>query len=549
MEELLEASRLLRSCLDRYIGACSAITLSYNPADKDINSPVLNAITNELRIVADYERDARNAKSILARSRNSSQAVVPMSALPAEVLERIFQLADDIQYNMNVKLPSPMFPEALSHVCARWRQVALSSHRLWSRIDVPIFSQSYKWLLLRGKTFASRATELDLHIFMTNDEMEGGSLYSRLDRFCAGVGSKLRALQLTNGVKARDGLGASMLTPLLNASFKYIEPGALDHIALIDHYPAQPEFIRSSDTLSSCWYRPISIDIPQRQIDDVLGPIRSLWMENHFFPWKSPAYHGLVDLRLLTSGEARPISIESAQLRNILSACPKLRTFHCGIEVVDTKTVAQDISEPVYLAELEYIHLRRMSPDQHQYLLPLILPGPKPISLSIQVAKPSPTEELFSTTVLDFFTRSNVVALYIKGHCYTASLSLERLLKDSPPSTRIIGLQSFNIDQENARPFSFKQSYLTQLECLNLTLCTFDINVLRGMADVCPIREIKIFTPECFVYTVYSSKERVTSETLDELVAIFPIVKSIEKLSPIEEWNSWETVEWEWGTE
>ncbi|KDN46504.1 hypothetical protein RSAG8_04157, partial [Rhizoctonia solani AG-8 WAC10335] len=406
MEELLEASKLLKACMDRYISACSAATAFYNPANTgDHTSPLLDAITNELQVVATYEKDVRNAQSILSRGRNTSSGLVPISSLPSEVLEWIFELAyhtwlrsvdienfepidgededvpeDYTQYDMNVKLPSPMFPEGLTHVCARWRQVALHSRRLWSRIDLPIFSHSYTRLLLRGKTFASRATPsgLDAHILMANNEVKSSHLSRRLDQFYVTVGSKIRALQLTNGVKARTQFFDSYLACLLGASFAHLTPGTLDHLSLIDHYPPWHMFFKKPAPDSG-------------QLDEVLGPIRSLWLKNCFFPWKSPAYCGLVDLRLLQSGKKRPTSIESTQLRDILSACPKLRAFQCSIEIEGANTAAQSVPDPVYLPELEDLHLRRLNHAQQQYILPLISPGPKPLSLSIQVAKPSPT--------------------------------------------------------------------------------------------------------------------------------------------------------------
>ncbi|KAG8683344.1 hypothetical protein FRC11_013679, partial [Ceratobasidium sp. 423] len=87
MEELLVASKLLRGCLDRYIKACSAVTTSKNPTDeRDCNSSLLSGIRHELQNVASYEKDLKSAKSILARGRNFSPALVPISALPPDVL-------------------------------------------------------------------------------------------------------------------------------------------------------------------------------------------------------------------------------------------------------------------------------------------------------------------------------------------------------------------------------------------------------------------------------------------------------------------------------
>ncbi|KAG8699800.1 hypothetical protein FRC11_013458, partial [Ceratobasidium sp. 423] len=459
MEELLNASKLLRASLDRYISACTAVTASYDPNnERDSSDPPLKCIKNELRTIADYEKDIQDAKAMLGRSRNSSTTLVPISVLPIDILEWVFELVyhswlrtadfeiidtdrdeyeeeyvdpDYIQYYMDIKRPPPMFPEALTHVCAHWRRVALGSHKLWRRIDLPIFSRSYNWLS-RGETFASRVAppKLDVHILMANDDMEESEwIYSRVDQFCASVSSRIQSLQLTNGVKERPGSLTSNLSPLLDASFAHLVPGTLSHLALLDHYPPWHMFIESAELVrgSRRSSDTISIGVPTQRMDEILRPITSLWLKNHFFPWESPAYYGLVDLRLLSSGRHALPSIKPSQLTNILSSCPKLRIFHWDIEVRGTDQ--QNAIGSVYLAELEDLNIRQMKHNHHEYFLPLVSPGPKPLSLSIR-STPHLAQGLFTTAVSNFFNRSNVTALYIQGDY--DSLPLEKLVLGLP---------------------------------------------------------------------------------------------------------------------
>ncbi|EUC59523.1 hypothetical protein RSOL_316620 [Rhizoctonia solani AG-3 Rhs1AP] len=227
MEELLKTSKRLKSCLDEYLGACSVIATSHDLTGER-GTPLLNGIEQELQTVAAYETDILNANSILAQKRNSSPALVPINALSPEILEWIFQLAyRSWLFNMDIRLPYPMFPETLTHVCSRWRQVALGSQSLWSRVNVPIFNRSYELLISRGETFASRVAPpvLDVHILTANRDVFTPYLHRKLDQFCASSGAKIRSLQLTNGIKSAT--YDLYLESLIQASFPHIVPGTL----------------------------------------------------------------------------------------------------------------------------------------------------------------------------------------------------------------------------------------------------------------------------------------------------------------------------------
>ncbi|KEP47562.1 putative F-box-like domain protein [Rhizoctonia solani 123E] len=541
MEELLKTSKRLKSCLDEYLGACSVIATSHDLTGER-GTPLLNGIEQELQTVAAYETDILNANSILAQKRNSSPALVPINALSPEILEWIFQLAyRSWLFNMDIRLPYPMFPETLTHVCSRWRQVALGSQSLWSRVNVPIFNRSYELLISRGETFASRVAPsvLDVHILTANRDVFTPYLHRKLDQFCASSGAKIRSLQLTNGIKSAT--YDLYLESLIQASFPHIVPGTLRHLGLVDYYPLRRGFVGSTEAIRYTYpfvRLEISIKLSQRQLDEILRPIQSLWLRNVFFSWESPAYCGLVDLRLLISGSSKygDVSIESSQLREILSACPGLRTFYCHIEV---KRSVMDVEGPVYLADLEELNLRQITSEHHESILPLLLPGQKPLSLSIQAKWENPytevdqDENLFSTPVLDFFKRSNVTALFIRNRSFSRGLWLKSLLMDSPASVRIIGLQSFTLDDMTGLT-NLEQPCLTRLDCLDLMSCYFKVETLRELARVCPIQVLKLL--------VNTEK----AQTLNELAAIFPVVKCVDSSASIEEWNSGEIWDWDW---
>ncbi|KAL5639617.1 hypothetical protein ACGC1H_006283 [Rhizoctonia solani] len=228
--------------------------------------------------------------------------------------------------------------------------------------------------------------------------------------------------------------------------------------------------------------------------------------------------------------------MESSQRREILSACPGLRTFHCDIEVKGSATGVEEAG-PVYLADLEELNLRRIKLEHQESILPLLLVGRKPLSLSIQTTKYSYHEvdyakDLFSAAIMDFFKRSNVTARYIWGPSPPGSL-LKCLFMDSPASVRILGLETF-ILQGIPGLTNLEQSCITRLDCLNLRSCYIELESIREFVRACPIRVLKL------------PANTEEPQILDELVAIFPVVKYVDSSASIEEWNSGEIWDWDW---
>jgi len=104
-----------------------------SPVDQDIDAP------------------KRLSLSILTR-RNM---LVPISTLPAEILARIF--------HFNAFSAKPYSPTlrhgwiSVTHVCRRWRQVALDDSTLWTHFSA--YPQSEEWIAER----LSRARNAPLH--------------------------------------------------------------------------------------------------------------------------------------------------------------------------------------------------------------------------------------------------------------------------------------------------------------------------------------------------------------------------------------------------
>ncbi|KAF9236715.1 hypothetical protein BU15DRAFT_49671, partial [Melanogaster broomeanus] len=76
--------------------------------------------------------------TLQSRIAQITNETAPVSRLPSDVLAIIFEESRRLLYNWaGPRRPLPIEVQ-LSHVCARWRQVALSTPSLWTTIRVPI---------------------------------------------------------------------------------------------------------------------------------------------------------------------------------------------------------------------------------------------------------------------------------------------------------------------------------------------------------------------------------------------------------------------------
>ncbi|KAG8727843.1 hypothetical protein FRC11_012315, partial [Ceratobasidium sp. 423] len=494
--ELIIASELLKSSIYRYINACSATTEAYrtlNNLGRDSRA-VLDCITRELQAAAGYETDVKRAKSTLSQCRNSARTIVSINTLPSEILARIFELihsprtcsprnqTNGLNIEESAELARPMISVVLSHVCTRWREIALGSQILWSRIAVvtsdlqdPLFEK----LLDRSKVLAVRAGSLgtSLRIYVTRDIIPDTlSNAARLGHLCSGSEQTLRGLHLYNWASKDD------FCDVLRECLPCLVPGTLKQLILVDH-PAE----RASRAAN------IFDDPAAKSMDQYLRSLSVLHLINVGLPRSSLAYPGLSDLRLIVNRIYDNFSISIPQLTAILSSSPKLRIFHFGY-MLDSEGWTSNGPIRVPLEELEELNIRGMvgSPES---LLQLLLPGSKPMSLSISADCNTnllnhTIQDPIPNSVLKFLERSNVVELHIDCGIATETIPLPSLRKEPLTRLRVLGLKDFILN-EHIDPTGPGKPWFNQLDLLHLHDCTIDPEVLQEFLGVCAARELK----------------------------------------------------------
>ncbi|KAF8837263.1 hypothetical protein BDN67DRAFT_909567, partial [Paxillus ammoniavirescens] len=99
--------------------------------------------------------------TLQSRIAQITNETAPISRLPSDVLAIIFEESRRL---LN-QWPGPRRPlpveVQLSHVCARWRQVALSTPSLWTTIKVPIL---HREVAVRAYLQRCNQSPLDIHL-------------------------------------------------------------------------------------------------------------------------------------------------------------------------------------------------------------------------------------------------------------------------------------------------------------------------------------------------------------------------------------------------
>jgi hypothetical protein len=100
------------------------------------------------------ESKLRSARTSLLQLRNSSKSLVSVAVLPDAVLGNMFSMGveNEASYGKPVH-PFLQFPRGVSHVCTRWRLIALRTPSLWTYLsfdDAPLFSRTRQWIMRSG---------------------------------------------------------------------------------------------------------------------------------------------------------------------------------------------------------------------------------------------------------------------------------------------------------------------------------------------------------------------------------------------------------------
>lgn len=431
-----------------------------------------------------------------------------------------------------MKITVPKYPDSLSRVCTRWRQIAMDVPTLWSHIDLVTFSSRSQGFEARAKAFAARAGSslLDVHVYEP-------AVYDILstetaEEFLTTIAWQIRSLEF---LRPED----SELDDqsVIGLCFEICEPGTLTELTLLDYSSRTPTSIggyENPNDIASA----LRLHLSQEELDDLLLQITGVRLDGIYFPWTNQIYQGLVELRLdstCTSIHGTAVLISESELVNILLSSPRLRILYFGLVVQDTLP-EDSVTPPVLLEYLEVLSLTLRVHALPGTFLRLLSPGSKPLHLSL-IFSPYTDDALplCASKVRDFFIRSNVSKLHINGVKSGTYQILGELACQSP---NLRGLATTKVGSHPTRnPTSNHDARAAPSACLYLDT----LYLIRSSIKLDTLKQLlRQYSVKRLVIWNCGGSTRPSDQLLQiKLSRLCPAVRCIDRKepNPIEDWD------------
>ncbi|CAE6342079.1 unnamed protein product [Rhizoctonia solani] len=395
MNRLEFAGARLEAALDRYLEASFA---EQNNCNQD-PAEMLARSLGQLSDLAVLEQQIQQAKVAVGLMRNSSAAIVPIHRLSSNLLTRIFigvVASETCGLDLKDTNQLPKAPIYLTHICSRWRKIAVASSDLWTHIDLSPSILKNQRSLSHVQTFLSRSEQSSIYLHVEYAADENGDA-SRLNHFISALASRIQGVKccinLTWPVSELE-FSCAALSCFLNEN---TTPGRLTMLDVSIKGTARVFFIEATGRKQ--YGDSLTLDMPTYRLNELLLPVTTLRIDRIYPPWTSKAYYGLLDLRIRTI-----YSIRESKLVSILIHSPQLRVLEISNQIDFTGTPLA----PVALHSLEILITHNPSYSDLGRFLRLLDTGSRPLFLSIDF--PHVNDQL-DQNLMDFFSRSNVTTL------------------------------------------------------------------------------------------------------------------------------------------
>ncbi|KAG8695840.1 hypothetical protein FRC08_007528 [Ceratobasidium sp. 394] len=476
LEEWKAARTILSDAIRSYQAACStlsAICITYLPqsAGRATIEESLIAIDSELESLESDEAVLREARILLAATRNKSATLAPVNKLPPEILSRALALSRS--YCVHDDNWNPAEFRSLTAVCTYWRQVAMDATELWAHIDVgpgaPVGLANL--LFARAKNHA-----VHLHLCgpaLDQHQPAPGELAKSLDILASHI-HRVGALEIYWLSDLRVFTGRVLDLWLNHGS------ASLSRFLKVDdrHGDLRSGFSlpRYEDNYGE------TAGSQSENAKNMLRSIRVLHLRNVHLGIGRSAYHNLVDLRLASDRTPVPIS----QLAALLSANPALVILKLGLSI--DSAGAWSYPTPIQLSCLKVLNLCDVQPDAG-LVLSLIVPPCLSTEFSVGLQGSKRTHD----TLLEFFVRSQITTLYCSSSDLEYTFSLWPHLLTAFHHLTILVLHNFDMSDVDAGIPAFSGSGLSsRLPFVVLLECAVTFEGLVGLIGEHSIQDLRL---------------------------------------------------------
>ncbi|KDQ08332.1 hypothetical protein BOTBODRAFT_179962 [Botryobasidium botryosum FD-172 SS1] len=238
--------------------------------------------------------------------------------------------------------PQP-FNLLVSQVCHRWREVALNTGQLWTRIDLtePLPHERMKLWLERSKNYPLHVC-LDTHPPATNSESLILAFLVALEHLKSSIpqSAEPRCVNLTINTRQ----------PCKDVRLVLLELSLYHPSIRLQSLKVDEHLLMCCSTHARYW-KSISLS-------EMLRGVTALHLHAFYFPWGHPAYSNLVELTISdVEDEHAPTA---AQFETILRGCPLLEYFALDSTDIAPNVHPQAAPSPIIMRSLHTITVRHL---------------------------------------------------------------------------------------------------------------------------------------------------------------------------------------------
>jgi hypothetical protein len=486
-------ARLAHNIQD-YVDACAMLESAFaapplNWASRRLFDQALSGLDLELPSLLSDEQTLQKTRTALSMTRNSSQALAPINALPSEILAIIFSLAsrrcleNDLEFRGSTSLVSPII---ISSVCALWRQVSFDSHSLWSHLDLTPSGPTSNMHYLRAEFWACRSHKSPLHvdIYESEDEAERNqhgatqAEVQRLVTFLTPLMPRVRELEIILQDNSQ-----LLMNSVLGCWIRHCSAGSA-RMLKIWHNEEQPGI-----DLQGPYVLPEGDSILSNTSERFFSSLDTVALQNSRVSWSSAMFEGLVELRIDTAEDSRFHPTQS-QIAGVLAASPRLRSLMLINIAVEMQPGF--VAVPIAMNHLEILSLESSNGADFSLLLPLISHGSDSICMSLTLDD----DPSFIAEARSFLRRSKVTTLHADGGYPLASIAA---LLGPIPHLRTLALKGCELSGSTLHDFiqagdtsDHDSDPWPQLHSLYVLACTTSRQQILQLASLHLVQTLRV---------------------------------------------------------